>query len=437
MKQFNRTILPIVLLLVMMICMISLLIFGLNRSHNAGRSENSESVTDAEFDLSDNTVVMDTTEEKEPELRTVKVEIKKQGDLVEKDEYNGLNLEDNGLPYAIKVNRQENIVTVYELDSQGYYTIPVKVMCCSVSEDDTTPIGLFNTSDRFEWALLIGGVYGQYAYKIYRGILFHSVPYVTNSHSQLETWEYNKLGTGASLGCVRLCVADAKWIYENCPVGTQVEIFDSDYYGPLGKPQPAYVLEDDENPGWDPTDMTAGNPYMTEGQIFGIRDHTIQVGEPFDEMSGVMAFSTDLEDVTPMLTVEGKVDNQAAGDYQLKYTFDDHGQPVTASIVITVEDNEAPVITMAPEDMVITGYNGDTDKLTELIGRYVTAYDGEIQMTMVKDVTAASGRILDGTILIDTSKVEVEPGSYEVYISAIDTSNNSSNKVTVKVQIVD
>lgn len=437
MKQFNRTILPIVLLLVMMICMISLLIFGLNRSHNAGRSENSESVTDAEFDLSDNTVVMDTTEEKEPELRTVKVEIKKQGDLVEKDEYNGLNLEDNGLPYAIKVNRQENIVTVYELDSQGYYTIPVKVMCCSVSEDDTTPIGLFNTSDRFEWALLIGGVYGQYAYKIYRGILFHSVPYVTNSHSQLETWEYNKLGTGASLGCVRLCVADAKWIYENCPVGTQVEIFDSDYYGPLGKPQPAYVLEDDENPGWDPTDMTAGNPYMTEGQIFGIRDHTIQVGEPFDEMSGVMAFSSDMEDVTSLLMVEGEVDNQIAGDYQLKYTFDDHGQPVTASIVITVEDNEAPVITMAPEDMVITGYNGDTDKLTELIGRYVTAYDGEIQMTMVKDVTAASGRILDGTILIDTSKVEVEPGSYEVYISAIDTSNNSSNKVTVKVQIVD
>lgn len=147
------------------------------------------------------------------------------------------------MPYAIKINRKENIVTVYSLDSDGFYTVPVKAFRCSVSLDDTTPAGLFTTTEkRLEWAILQGNVYGQYAYQIHEGIYFHSVPYTEKGSDKLETWEYNKLGEGASLGCIRMCVADVKWIYENCMPGTQVYLFDSDYPGPLGRPQQPYVL---------------------------------------------------------------------------------------------------------------------------------------------------------------------------------------------------
>ena len=36
----------------------------------------------------------------------------------------------------------------------------------------------------------------------------------------------------ASAGCVRMTVEDAKWIMENCPTGTEVEIYNSSTPGP-------------------------------------------------------------------------------------------------------------------------------------------------------------------------------------------------------------
>ena len=39
------------------------------------------------------------------------------------------------------------------------------------------------------------------------------------------------------MGCVRLTVEDAKWIADNCPSGTTVEIYEDDDPEPLGKPE--------------------------------------------------------------------------------------------------------------------------------------------------------------------------------------------------------
>ena len=51
----------------------------------------------------------------------------------------------------------------------------------------------------------------------------------------LEYEEYNKLGTSASMGCVRMCVRDVKWVYDFCNVGTTVEFYDDeDDAGELG-----------------------------------------------------------------------------------------------------------------------------------------------------------------------------------------------------------
>ena len=353
-------------------------------------------------------------------------------EVEEKDEYNGKDLEDNGATYAIKINRQENIVTVYSLDEDGYYTVPVKAMCCSVSANGVTPSGLFTTSDKYEWRYLKGGVYGQYAYRIYKGILFHSVPYKAQSNSSLETWEFNKLGTGASLGCIRLCVADAKWIYENCEKGTQVNIFDSDYYGPLGKPQPAYTFSDTENTDWDPTDMTSGNPYAENAAIYGAVSHSIEVGEPFDAMSGILAFSSDMEEVTDSVTVSGTVNNNIAGEYKLTYSFWDNGMEISKEIVITVEDNESPVITKAPEEIHITGYNGDKADLAEFIAEYITAYDGEVEITEATFENVTGGQ---NTLYINLKNIETISGEYIAECMVYDAAGNNSNVVDIKIVI--
>ena len=164
-------------------------------------------------------------------------------------------------PYYIKINRRQNCITVYTSDENGEYTVPYKAMICSTGLYNATPRGTFHLSTKYLWRELYGKVYGQYATRITGGVLFHSVPYYKKSKGALCTEKYNKLGQQASMGCVRLTVEDAKWIADNCPSGTTVEIYDDDDPGPLGKPEAAHIDTDSPNKGWDPTDPDVENPW--------------------------------------------------------------------------------------------------------------------------------------------------------------------------------
>lgn len=170
--------------------------------------------------------------------------------------------EKSDAPYLFKVNRKQNIVIAYAKDANGDYTVPKKAMVCSVGMDGKTPTGTFSTTgDKYDWRLLSGNVYGQYATRINGPYLFHSVPYFTKSKNDLEYEEYNKLGEAASLGCIRLSVEDAKWVQENCPKGTTVIIYDSDEKEPLPRPTPTRIDVTDSRRGWDPTDPDTANPW--------------------------------------------------------------------------------------------------------------------------------------------------------------------------------
>ncbi len=169
-------------------------------------------------------------------------------------------------PYAIAVNTAQNVVTVYKRDSRtGKYTVPYKAFICSTGKQGGTRSGTWYTSEKCgHWHALVGNVQGQWATRIHDSILFHSVPYYKADPSTLETEEYNKLGTVASAGCVRMTVADVKWIYDNCPLGTCVTIYnDGSVKEPLGKPsfRRITVTSSDPRYSWDPTDPDARNPW--------------------------------------------------------------------------------------------------------------------------------------------------------------------------------
>ena len=164
--------------------------------------------------------------------------------------------------YYIKVNYGAQVVTVYTKDSKGKYTKPVKAMVCSTGRYTPTS-GVYRTLGKGNWWPLMGDVYGQYSTWICGDILFHSVPYLESGNkSSLEYWAYDQLGQRVSMGCVRLTVADAKWIYNNCSVGTQVEFYSSSNPGPLGKPTTKKISDAPANVrGWDPTDPDSKNPW--------------------------------------------------------------------------------------------------------------------------------------------------------------------------------
>lgn len=169
------------------------------------------------------------------------------------------------LPYLIRVNRLANCVTVYSKDSSGQYTIPVKAMVCSVGLDDGTPLENGQITDKYDWRLLFGNVYGQYAVRFNGHIMFHSVPYMATTKDSLKEGQYNLLGQPASQGCIRLSVVDAKWIYDNCDRGTKVEVYDSADPGPLGKPVSIQIDPNSIYKGWDPTDPDPANPWNIAG----------------------------------------------------------------------------------------------------------------------------------------------------------------------------
>ena len=156
---------------------------------------------------------------------------------------------------TVMVNRAANCVTVYLMNAQGV-NVPVKAMVCSVGrEGHPTPLGTFKTSDYYVWRQLVDGSYGRYAVRFNKGILFHSVPYTKTSWDALKWEQYNLLGQPASLGCVRLSVNDAKWIYDYVPKGSTVIVYDDALNpGPLGKPVPATISPDSLYKTWDPTD---------------------------------------------------------------------------------------------------------------------------------------------------------------------------------------
>ena len=163
--------------------------------------------------------------------------------------------------YYIKVNYGAQVVNIYKKDGNGEYK-PYKAMLCSTGTYTPTS-GVYRTLAKGNWWPLYGDVFGQYSTHIYDGILFHSVPYLeAGNKSSLEYWAYDQLGQRVSMGCVRLTTIDAKWIYENCPVGTQVEFYSSSNPGPFGKPTARKISNaPEEVRGWDPTDPDKNNPW--------------------------------------------------------------------------------------------------------------------------------------------------------------------------------
>lgn len=169
----------------------------------------------------------------------------------------------NGQPYYIMVNRRMSTVTVYGLDENGCYSVPMRAMLCSTgSAQHATPKGDYSIGRKYRWHLMMGGVYAQYLSQFNGACLFHSVCYARPQSDTLLPGYYDNLGSPASHGCVRLQTEDAKWIYENCAEGTLVTIYDSDDPGELGKPEKMVPAPGATNAcRWDPTDPLPENPW--------------------------------------------------------------------------------------------------------------------------------------------------------------------------------
>ncbi len=260
--------------------------------------------------------------------------------------------------YWIKVNKQANVATVYQLKSGKYKAVKAFLVSCGGSN---TPSGTFYTPAKYRWHTLDGPSYGQYCTRIHGGVLFHSVWYYSHSKASQSTVQFNKLGTTASHGCVRLTVADAKWIYDHCALGTKVTIYSSKNPGPLGKPK-GIKVSTARKMYWDPTDPDKNNPYHKLKPSITIskkKKRTVQYGEKYSIKSGVTAKQKNKVSLTKKIKytvtkynskkkkyTKAKFSTKKLGTYKITYKVTSKGGTSTSKVLkVKVVDTKAPMIT--------------------------------------------------------------------------------------------
>ncbi|MBQ3222541.1 MAG: peptidoglycan-binding protein [Clostridia bacterium] len=139
------------------------------------------------------------------------------------------------LPYRLVVDVDQQRVFAYAWDGEGYTSLVREMICSTGTVETPTPLGVYSekTGPLNVWhKFRVYNCWAQYSYVIEGGILFHSVLYYNRvneetgeeTHGYLDKASLENLGTRQSHGCVRLQVEDAKWIYNNCPRKTEVEV---------------------------------------------------------------------------------------------------------------------------------------------------------------------------------------------------------------------
>lgn len=130
---------------------------------------------------------------------------------------NTLNIE-SSTSYLINVNLENQKTYIYTGKPDNWKLI--KTCPCSTGIiGEETPVGSFSTKEKGDW--FFSDKYaqgGKYWTQITGDILFHSVPFAKDKITVLD-YTLNK---PSSHGCIRLSIADAKWIYTNIPKGSKV-----------------------------------------------------------------------------------------------------------------------------------------------------------------------------------------------------------------------
>lgn len=138
----------------------------------------------------------------------------------EPEEKEPVEISATGRGWWIDVSISEQSVRIFK-DGR----LQKQMIASTGTKDKPTPLGQFKIQNRGLWFFSQkyqqGGKYWV-SFKNWGQYLFHSVPMDKNQNILPE--EASKLGQPASHGCIRLAIADAKWIYDNIPQGTPVNI---------------------------------------------------------------------------------------------------------------------------------------------------------------------------------------------------------------------
>lgn len=229
----------------------------------------------------------------------------------------------NNQRYLLRINKSQNFVTVYTMDADNQFTVVYDVFWASVNA--SVKVGQTSIYDKGTWYTIAAGGYGHYANRMENGVWIYSVPYYSQDISKLDTAKYNNLGKEAESGSVYVEAGKAKWIYENCGIGTVCEVYEDVDEAVPADLEPLETLQ--AGVAYDPSDRPesiAGAATTPIHYMRVINDVVLKVGDDYDPMDGASAFDINGNDISSYIIVEGTVDNRKAGVYELYYILNDN-----------------------------------------------------------------------------------------------------------------
>ena len=133
--------------------------------------------------------------------------------------YNKIKNMSSSTSWLIAVDTKSNYVGIYK-GKKGNWAEQKYWRCSSGAPGSSTVKGSYTVKSK---GLVFGHGYSCWYYtQFYGNYLFHSVKYNPGSKTSIQD---GRLGMNISNGCVRLAMANAKWIYDNIPRGTKVYIY--------------------------------------------------------------------------------------------------------------------------------------------------------------------------------------------------------------------
>jgi len=283
------------------------------------------------------------------------------------------------MPYYIEVDLTNQIVTVYSTTSKAV----VRQMLCSTGLNDATPKGTYYLPPKEEelereyWYYFgYYSCYAHYATRIYKGVLFHSLPCSQKSDATVSKSAVADLGNPASHGCVRLRWQDAEFIAKCCLEGTRVRIFQGRH-------------RDNDLRTLLKADSYTNEKGQTYDQFLGVPDNAEDLGRE-SEGKDVLNLQTRLRDLG---IYAGELDGKYGGgtvnavrEAQRLMGREETGVASPAFIAALMDDSQAPT---ARNVAVKEGMSGPVVRSIQQCLQKMKLYDEKIDGVFDVDVLKA------------------------------------------------
>ncbi len=155
-------------------------------------------------------------------------------------------------PYYLYVEKGSFTLTIYQKDENGEYTDVYKTYRISHG-GNKTPAGKFELGKKERWHEFGDGGFVQYATTYHKRLFIHSPLYGSENNKHLWPAYYDGshgIGKASTGGCLRMVTEASRFIYDECPEGTILEIVNGSPKDTTSDAPP-----DRDHKRYDPTDV--------------------------------------------------------------------------------------------------------------------------------------------------------------------------------------